>query len=237
MKKWFWMLGIIVCATIIGIIIKNQTENVTVYQSKNPQSEYFYPLDTLPKIYLYRDAAKGLDEEFHRIYTVEDAVGPHLIVEVYESDGRLREALNYNIDSLTIQDHMVVNRFQNKEKALLYKNQLFPFDLKKETWFASKFSGLTDSTLILYEIFRKYKATKSAKFMDGKSAKSIYFTDKIRGTTLNPYTRKEAEQVGQRTVVFAKNVGLVEWYNSDKTVHYHLEKIMSQQEWIKIINR
>ena len=73
--------------------------------------------------------------------------------------------------------------------------------------------------------------------MGKQKAKSLYFTDKIRGTTLNPYTRKEAEQIGLRTSVFAQNVGLVEWYNSDKTVHYRLEKILSQQEWIQIITR
>ena len=98
MKKWFLILGIILGATVIGVVVKNYTHSQNVYISKNPQAEYFYPLDTLPKIYLYRDAAKGLEEEFHRIYTVEDAVGPHLIVEVYESDGRLREAIKYNID-------------------------------------------------------------------------------------------------------------------------------------------
>ena len=138
MKKWLWILGLVIGATVVGVIINNNEDAQVAYPSLNPQAEYFYPLDTLPKIYLYRDAAKGLDEEFHRIYTVEDAIGPHLIVEVYESDGRLREAINYNIDSLSVQDQMVVNRNQSKEKALLYKNQLFPFDLNKETWFASK---------------------------------------------------------------------------------------------------
>ncbi|MEN9743471.1 MAG: hypothetical protein RLZZ65_1276 [Bacteroidota bacterium] len=237
MKKGLWIIGLVVMSTLIGVTVKYYFSSTAVYTSLNPQANYFYPLDTIPKIYLYRDAKHGLEEEFHRIYTVEDAVGPHLIVEVYESDGRLREAINYNIDSLCVQDHMVVNRMQNKEKALLYKNQLFPFDLQKETWFASKFSGLTDSTVILYEVFRKFQSKKPAQFLGKKSAPSLYFTDKIRGTTLNPFTRKEAEQTGQRTSVFAENTGLVEWYNADKSIHYRLEKILSQQEWIKIINR
>ncbi len=237
MKKWLWILGLVIGATVVGVIINNNDDTQAAYTSLNPQAAYFYPLDTLPKIYLYRDAKHGLEEEFHRIYTVEDALGPHLIVEVYESDGRLREAINYNIDSLSVQDQMVVNRNQSKEKALLYKNQLFPFDLNQETWFASKFSGLTDSTLILYEVFRKYKTTKTAQFMGSQKAKSLYFTDKIRATTLNPYTRKEAEQIGLRTSVFAQNIGLVEWYSSDKAVHYRLEKILSQEEWVKIITR
>ncbi|MEN9941671.1 MAG: hypothetical protein RL286_1169, partial [Bacteroidota bacterium] len=36
---------------------------------------------------------------------------------------------------------------------------------------------------------------------------------------------------------FAQNIGLVEWYSSDKAVHYRLEKILSQEEWVKIITR
>lgn len=120
-------------AILTGWYVKGyfSDENFT-YTSKNPNAAYFYPLDTVPKIYHYRDIANGLDEEFHRIYTVEDALGPHLIVEVYASDGRLREAINYNIDSLVVQDHMVVNRVQSKEKTLLYKISFSPSIFKKK---------------------------------------------------------------------------------------------------------
>jgi hypothetical protein len=238
MKKWVKRLIIVLAAVVIGFFVKSQlTDSSFSYKSTNPNANFFYPLDTVPKIYLYRDVAGGLEEEFHRIYTVEDAVGPHLIVEVYASDGRLREAINYNIDSLTVQDHMVVNRLQEKEKALLYKNELFPFDLKKETWFATKFSGVTDSTVILNEVFRKFKKRAQTSFLDKQKATALFFTDKIRRTALNPFTRTEKEGLGEQTTVFAEGYGLVAWYNHHKSLHYRLERILSQKEWIKILTR
>lgn len=238
MKKWVKRLIIAVVVVTIGVFVKSQlTSNTFTYSSINPNAAFFYPLDTVPKIYLYRDVANGLEEEFHRIYTVEDAVGPHLIVEIYASDGRLQEAINYNIDSLVVQDHMVVNRLQQKEKALLYKNQLFPFDLQKETWFATKFSGVTDSTVILNEVFRKLKKRGVASFLKNQQANALFFTDKIRRTALNPFTRTEKEGVGEQTSVFAEGYGLVAWYNRNKSLHFRLERILSQKEWVKIITR
>ena len=238
MKKWVFFGLLVLGAILTGWYVKGyfSDENFT-YTSINPNAAYFYPLDTVPKIYHYRDIANGLDEEFHRIYTVEDALGPHLIVEVYASDGRLREAINYNIDSLVVQDHMVVNRVQSKEKTLLYKNQLFPFDLQKETWFASKFSGVVDSTVLLHEVFRKFQARKQTVFLAKTKAEALFFQDKIRRTVLNPFTRTEKEVLGQQISVFANGYGLVAWYNRNKTIHYSLERVLTQKEWIKIISR
>jgi hypothetical protein len=238
MKKWIFVGIVILSSTFIGFYVKEYfTKDAAVYTSQNPNAAYFYPLDTIPKIYHYRDIANGMNEEFHRIYTVEDALGPHLIVEVYAGDGRLREAINFNIDSLVVQDHMVVNRLQSKEKATLYKNQLFPFDLNKEAWFASKFSGVTDSTLILNEVLRNFKSKKSTQFLNKKRAEALFFNDLIRRTVLNPFTKKENEVLGYQTTIYAKGYGLVAWHNRNKTIHYRLERILTQKEWIKIIAR
>jgi hypothetical protein len=238
MKKWVKVGLIVLGIGLIGWFLKGYfAETHFTYTSKNPNAAFFYPLDTIPKIYQYRDIANGLDEEFHRIYTVEDAVGPHLIVEVYAGDGRLREAINYNIDSLVVQDHMVVNREQSKEKALLYKNQFFPFDLQKETWFASKFSGVTDSTVILQEVFRKFQSKQSTRVLAKTKVSSLVFKDKIRRTVLNPFTRTEKEVTGLQYSIFAEGYGLVAWHNRNKSIHFRLERILSQKEWIQIIAR
>ena len=37
-------------------------------------ADYFYPYDTIPKIYVYRDVVGGLNEQFHRVYGVKDEV-------------------------------------------------------------------------------------------------------------------------------------------------------------------
>lgn len=238
MKNWLRWLLILLFASLSGWVINRLyfAEQQT-YHSENPNAAFFYPLDTIAKIYHFRNVANGLEEEFHRIYMVEDAVGPHLIVEIYSPDGRLREAINYNVDSLVVQDHMVVNRLSQKEKALIYKNQLFPFNLKKETWFASKFSGVTDSTIILQEIFRNFDKKANCTVLKNKNVEALYFNDKIRRTALNPFTHTEKEVSGQQISVFAKGYGLIEWYNRNNSLHFRLERILSQKEWVKIINR
>ena len=70
--------------------------------NKSEFVDYFYPYDTIPKIYVYRDVVGGLNEQFHRVYGVEDEAGKHIIVELYSSDFRLTEALNYNHPSYGI---------------------------------------------------------------------------------------------------------------------------------------
>lgn len=100
--------------------------------SKHPYASYFYPIEKEAKIYVYRDVIGGLDEQFHRVYSVKDNAGQHVIVERYAADGRLMEALNFNLDSLDIQDHMVVNNQQKKTQAMLYKTTYFPWKKRKQ---------------------------------------------------------------------------------------------------------
>lgn len=205
--------------------------------SKNPYITYFYEADSVPKIYLFRDIANGLDELFQRIYAVDDSQGNHIVVETYAADGRIIEALNYNTDSLDVMDHMVVNRTGNKTKAELFKNKLIPMNDREEVWFASRFQGFMDSTLILKEIKRKISGKEVVHDVLGEKVPAIVMKDRIRMTNFNPFTKKERVLEGNAINYFAKGYGLVEWFTPDKKVHYRLEKIMTQEEWIKIITR
>lgn len=229
------MKRIVVFALFVLVFSSCSEENP--FKSFNPNAAYFYPLDSIPKIYLYRDVASGLEEEFHRIYTIKDNAGMHLIVERYASDGRILEAVNYNIDSLNVMDQMVVDRYQRKEKALLYKNNLFPMDLKKEAWYAVKFKGVVDSTLILREIKRNFKKHHDILVMESEKIDALMFEDLIRQTVLNPFTKKEQTYQAKQISYFAKGFGLVEWQSISKKTHFRLEQILSQEEWVKIIAR
>jgi hypothetical protein len=217
------------------LLFLSACSNKENYKSLNPNAEFFYPIDTIPKIYLYRDIANGLEEEFHRIYTIRDNAGPHIVVERYSSDGRILEAVNYNIDSLTVFDQMVVDRFQKKEKAHIYKNQLFPMDLKKQAWYSIKFKGVVDSTLILRELKRNFKKKKLITVMEDEQADALVFEDVVRQTVLNPFTKKEQAYQAKQLSYFAKGFGLVEWHSLDKKVHFRLEQILTQKEFVKII--
>jgi hypothetical protein len=59
------------------------------FTSINPNAAYFYQLQSEPQVYLYRNIVNGLEEEFHRIYTITDQAGDHIIVERYSSDFRI----------------------------------------------------------------------------------------------------------------------------------------------------
>ena len=208
----------------------------TEIKSSHPLADYFYPLDSIPKVYLYRDVANGLEEEFHRIYSIKDDEGKHLIVERYVSDGRIVEALNYNIDSLDIQDHMVVNFRQEKTKALLYKTKLFPFDKDDHTWFASKFPGINDSTVFLREVKRNLVNLSALRRVMENKVICIDFNDYLRQTLINPFTEKEASIEATMITFFGKGLGLVEWYSPNRKIHFRLEQILTQDEWLKIIS-
>ncbi len=204
--------------------------------SINPQAAFFYPFSKEAKVYLYRDVARGLEEEFHRVYGIEDKEGKHIVVERYASDGRILEALNYNLDSLKVFDHMVVDRYRKKERALIYKNELFPFQLEKQAWFASKFKGVVDSTLILREVKRTFQKKKRMLVME-EEKETLVFKDMIRLTVINPFTKKEESNTAKSVTYFAEGVGLVEWHSPTKSVHFRLEQILSQEKWVKIIAR
>lgn len=221
---------------IVGIILLSSCGNQKT-ESKNPYIAYFYEADSLPKIYLFRDIANGLDELFQRIYKVDDSQGSHIVVETYAADGRIIEALNYNTDSLDVMDHMVVNRLGKKTKAELFKNKLIPMNDQEEVWFASRFQGFIDSTLILKELKRKVSGKEIMHNVLGENVPTIMMKDHIRMTNFNPFTRKESVIEGNSINYFAKGYGLVEWLTPDKKVHYRLEKIMTQEEWLRIITR
>ncbi len=204
-------------------------------KSKHPAARFFYPILDEPKIYVYRDMIGGLEEQFHRVYAVKDHLGYHVVVERYASDGRILEALNFNVDSLDIQDHMVVNRNQKKTQAAVYKTTYFPWKGSDETWFATKFEGVLDSTLILQELKRKQDSDHVFIEVMGAERQCIKYRDLTKFTLINPFAKTEKKLEIVSSTYYAEGVGLVEWKGSGNKVHFRLEQIMDQSEWVKFI--
>ncbi len=203
--------------------------------SIHPYASYFYAFDTIVKVYQYRDVVHGMNEQYHRVFGIEDSEGKHIVVERYTQEGRITEAYNYNLDSLNVMDHMVVNGFGENEKATLYKNELFPFEKNKVVSFASKFSGFQDSTVLLMELDRKMTSNIVNKVLTD-SISCIKIEEEAQYTILNPFTKKENRQALQSINYFAKGIGLVEWFDKDKRMHFVIEDIISQEKWIKLIS-
>lgn len=204
--------------------------------SENEFFDYFYAYDTIPKVYVYRNISNGLEEEFHRVFAINDSEGKHVVVEIYSEDGRILEALNYNIDSLDIADHMVVNLEQENTKAVLSENQLIPMSKKDKGVFATNFPGVMDSTFFLKYIERSFVKEGKADVL-GKSVPTVEFKDDIILKLYNPWKKLEDVREGKATQIFAKGYGLVEWSSENKEVQYRLEKIISQSDFVKLMAR
>jgi hypothetical protein len=199
---------------------------------------YFYPIDEPTTFYVYRDVVNGLEEQIHRIYSIEDSKGKHLVVEIYTGDGRIIEAYNYNVDSLNLIDHMIVNAEGKKQQADLLKNTYFPNSKTDETHFATRFPGFYDSTFILREVKRKLdsKGFREIEVM-GKMKEVIVFKDKIRQSLFNPFTHMENVVQGNAYSYYAKGLGLTEWYDVKKKVHFKLEQILDEKEGLKLMSK
>ena len=215
-----------------------QNRNV-VTKNQSPQflnEAFFYSYDTIPRIYKYRDVVHGMRENFHRVYGIRDAFGPHIIVEKYIDGRRLTEAYNYSKDSLKVMDHMVVDAYGKYEKAMIYRNDLFPEDTS-DVYFASKFSGLTDSTVLFFECYRKIEGFEERTIMN-KKTDCMKLNEVSSITNMDVTSRKESKPMTRNmNLFFGEGLGLVEWYDDDKIVHYVLEEILTQEEWIKLISR
>lgn len=231
MKYAFWILLIAVAG--LSSCKAEQQDEVNV--SLNEFGPYFYPYDTVPKVYVYRDLVSGLEEEFHRVFAINDSEGKHIVVEIYKSDGRITEAYNYGLDSLHLNDHMVVDRFKKNTKAELFKNKLIPENKTTTASFVSRFSGISDSTLFLKEVDRMYTSTKKIDLL-GKRVSATLFDDHVRLTLFNPFSKQENVATWEMVNYFAEGYGLVEWHTPDKSVHYRLEKIIPQDEFVNLMS-
>jgi hypothetical protein len=179
-----------------------------------------------------------MNERFLRVFAIEDSKGKHIVVENYAMDGRITEAHNYNIDSLTVLDHMVVDRNGMQTQALLLKNGLFPMNDKQTTWFASKFPGFYDSTMILSETKRHLAKSKPISWnVMGDSKNTLVMLDTVRMTQINPFTKKEnAQQIIVKSY-FSEGIGLVRFHDTQMKTDYRLEKILTKEEFVQMMQR
>lgn len=223
---------LVVFVMLIGLFACNRTTSL------NPLSEYFYPLDTEPMVYVYRDVAKGIDERFHRVYRIDDSFGEHIVVEIYSAEARLLEAYNYNIDSLNLMDHMVVDGNRVNQKGELSKTQFIPMNKTKKGVFQSRFPGPMDSTIIQYDIDRKVlpKQKKMQKVMDGNE-ETLVFQDDFVLTLFNSKNEATDQKKGTTISYYSKGYGLTRWHDKKKTLDFQLEKVMSEVEWAKIVSK
>jgi hypothetical protein len=90
-------------------------------------------------------------------------------------------------------------------------------------------------------VHRTVKRTllKSNALMEvlGKKIPSMHFQDDMEFTYHNAITKDRKLFIEKQKTVYAKGIGLLEWEGTNNKVHFQLERIISQEEWINMFKR
>ena len=195
---------------------------------------FFYPYDTVPKIYQYREIKNGMYEQFHRVYGITRTNGRHILLETFTQDGRLTETYDFLLDSMVVYDHLVVGATGDIQPAVVNKNKLFPLD-GKETHFNSQFSGVTDAFVIAYDSRRRFNAFTKRDILS-KKVDCMKLIETLTVTNRDDKLALKNETSIDIVRYYGKSIGLVEWHDVSDNQHYILEDIITQNEWLKIIS-
>lgn len=194
---------------------------------------YFFPTDSLtPYIYVFSDEKNPLDERFLRMYRLQNDTDSSFVVERFNSLFRITEGITYSLnDSLTVIDHMIVDRDGLKRRTQLTSNYDFPIYKDMLARFITDFPGVIDSTVMIKDSKKNVFDADYTYVLFDKEVPAILVKDTISIVELN----KNSKEMGENRVVtnniYAKGYGLVEWGTEDNSIVYSLRTILSDKWW------
>ena len=196
-------------------------------------TSYFFPTDSLvPYIYVYSDEEKPLDERFLRMYRLENDTDTSFVVERFNSSFRITEGFTYKLnDSLTVVDHMIVDRDGLKRQSNVTSNYSFPIYTDMVAHFIADFPGVTDSTVIVQDSKKHIFNPDTTYVLFGNELPAILVKDTIRWYELSSGSSEVREQMVVTDNIYVKGYGLVEWGSEDKSVVFTLRVILSDVWW------
>lgn len=207
-----------------------ETEGI---KSEADFTSYFFPTDSLvPYIYVYSDEEKPLDERFFRMYRLENDTDTSFVVERFNSSFRITEGFTYMLnDSLTVVDHMIVDRDGLKRQSNVTSNYSFPIYTDMVAHFIADFPGVADSTVIVQDSKKHIFNSDTTYVLFGNELPAILVKDTIRWYELSSGSSEVREQSIVTDNVYVKGYGLVEWGSEDKSVVFTLRVILSDVWW------
>jgi hypothetical protein len=195
--------------------------------------DYFFPVDSLvPYIYVFSDDNKPLDERFMRMYRLQNDTDSSFVVEHFNSQFKITEGFTYMLnDSLTVKDHMIVDRDGFKRRTNLSDHYNFPIYAGMTSQFIADFPGVIDSTVMIKDSKKHIFDANFKYVLFDKEVSAILVKDTIRIIELNKTTKEIGESRVVTDNVYVKGYGLVEWGTEDKSVLYSLRTILSDKWW------
>jgi hypothetical protein len=211
----------------------NRSELISKKDGMFNVKDYFFPSDSIdPYIYVYADENKPLDEKIFRIYTLKTADKHQLVVEKFNASFRITEGFTYDLDDfLNVIDHMVVDRDALKRKAHLTSSALFLSDTTTKAVFVSDFPAHVEPYTAIYKSTKMYKSRIDDYEVLERKTEAIEVNNEIVLSFVDTES-KDGEAKGVNvTEVYAEGLGLTEWYTENKSIHYKLKRILTNDWW------
>ncbi|MDG0973450.1 MAG: hypothetical protein P8O07_04760 [Crocinitomicaceae bacterium] len=196
-------------------------------------TSYFFPTDSLvPYIYVFSDEKRPLDERFFRMYRLENDRDTSFVVERFNSSFKITEGFTFKLnDSLTVIDHMIVDRDGLKRQSNVTSNYSFPMYAHMVAHFIADFPGVTDSTVIVQDSKKHIFNPDTTYVLFGNELPAILVKDTIRWYELSSSSSEVREQMVVTDNIYVKGYGLVEWGSEDKSVVFTLRVVLSDAWW------
>lgn len=196
-------------------------------------TSYFFPSDSLvPYIYVFSDEKRPLDERFLRLYRLENDRDTSFVVERFNSSFKITEGFTFKLnDSLTVIDHMVVDRDGLKRQSNVTSNYSFPIYTDMVAHFIADFPGVADSTVIVQDSKKHIFNSDTTYVLFGNELPAILVKDTIRWYELSSGSSEMRKQMVVTDNIYVKGYGLVEWGSEDKSVVFTLRVVLSDAWW------
>lgn len=193
--------------------------------------DYFFPVQDEPVIYVYADENRPVDEKFFRVYRLKNDELDHLVVERFNASFRITEGFSFHLkDDLNVVDHMVVDANGLKRKAHLTKTSYFPQNRDDQAVFVSDFPAHIDSIVGVYASEKKVMEEMDYEILD-RQTKAIVIQDFVSLSFVNPDKQDGNSKKVETERIYAKGIGLTEWYTADKRIHFKLQRMLSNEWW------
>lgn len=196
--------------------------------------DYFYPTnEDEPYIYAYLDENDPLEERFHRLINFYDADSRTFIIERYNASLRIFEGFTLDPDSLSVIDHMMVDRNKQKRKSKVTASQYFPLEMHKTVHFVSDYPSHLDSVTAIYDSRRTIIDKDIPIEVIDTTYQTILLRDTVHVHMVNRYTKESGTQTVVMDNYYAKGLGLVKFGDVEGAVDYKLKRIISDSWWMK----
>lgn len=207
-------------------------------QDKNPlelADKYFYPASASPYILIYQDSLDPFFEMFERVVTHYDPWGEHRLIERYNANFVLIESYDILVDKNYKVHNHVLFAGNRQIVAQISDSTFMPWDGSGK--FISSFPGAVDSIFFTLSNKRSINKENGSFEFDGKRLTTRIFTDTISTIAVDLKNKREKVQSAVAYHEFAEGLGRVRIRTSDGTSNLVLQKILSEDEWKRLITK